>query len=140
MTIETLLASLRAGELSAEARQWLITGLEAWQRGAGLETALGLHSSVLDRRDESLRLVIRLTPGSSSTAKCAFLIECLAGDRIHPSSVAAQLLDKLQSSGAQLPKSVRHLRRILRGSRQDSGTEDRVLCPSWPRPDTSENH
>lgn len=139
MNVEALLAALRAGELPAEARQWLVDGLEGWQQGQDLESALGLHSAPLDRRDEVLRLVLQLTPGDSDTARCAFLIECLDG-REHPSPMAAQLLRKLQTSGVQLPRSVKHLRRILLGSRQDAGTKNAVLCPSWPVPQTASNN
>ena len=139
MNVEAVLFALRAGDLSPEARRWLIEGLEAWQQGQDLESALGLHSQPLDRRDELLRVVLRLSPGGSDTARCAFLVECLDG-RQHPSTMATHLLDKLQSSGVQLPCSVRHLARILNGSRRDSETENRVLCPDWPLPQTAENH
>ena len=138
MDVETLIASLRAGELSAEARHWLVDGLEAWQHGQPLEDALGLHSPPLDRRDDLLRLVLQLTPGGSDTARCAFLLDCLSGVE-HPSPMAARMLEKLRASGVQVPRSIKHLRRILAGSRRDVGTEKSVLCPSWSRPQTEGN-
>ena len=140
MDVETLLASLRAGQLPARARRWLIIGFERWQQGAVLEAALGLDTTApLDRRDELIRAVIELSPGASATAKCAYVAECLAGDRDHASAMAAELVRKLLESGVQLPQSVRHLARILNGSRAASETESGWLCPAWPLPENTGN-
>jgi len=128
MNVETLLASLRGGDVPPEAVQWLIVGLEGWQQGADLEAALGLCSSPLDRRDEQLRLVIQLTPGASDTAQCAFLIDCLAGDREHGSPMAAELLKKLQISALPIPRSVKHLRPFLMPIER----LDRDICIQYP--------
>jgi hypothetical protein len=136
--VEYVIATLRAGQLPAAMRRWLAAGLERFQLGAELEAALGLASEPLDRRDESLRLVLQLTPGGSDTARCAFVIECLAC-RKHPSDTARQLLKKLQASGMQMPRSIRHLSRILNGSRAASETENGVLCPDWPVPENVGN-
>jgi hypothetical protein len=102
--------------------------------GAELEQALGLASEPMDRRDDVLRVVLRLTPGASNTAKSAYVAECLAGDRDHVSPLAADLLNKLLESGVLIPRSIKHLRRILLGSRQDTGTGSGGLCPCWPLP------
>ena len=140
MDVEALLTALRAGELPAEARQWLVEGLEAWQQGHDLESALGLHGEPLDRRDELLRAVIKLSPGDSTMAKCAYVAECLAGDREHNSPLAAELVRKLQASVIGIPQSIRQLARILNGNRQGSSTKPACLCPDWPVPQTAENH
>ena len=140
MDVETLLASLRAGELPARARRWLIIGFERWQQGAVLEAALGLDTTApLDRRDESLRMALQLAPGGSDTAKCAYIVECLNGDREHASTMAAEVLHKLRASGGQVPRSIRHLTRILNGSRAASETESGWLCPAWPLPENAGN-
>ena len=138
MSVEELLASLRAGDLPPQARRWLIEGLEAWQQGQDLESALGLHSEPLDRRDELLRAVIEVSPGDSTTAKCAYAAECLAADRDHVSPLAADLVRKLQASAIAIPQSIRQLARILNGTRQDSETENACLCPDWPLPENSD--
>jgi len=107
--------------------------------GAELEQALGLTSEPLDRRDDLLRAIIELAPGGSGASKAAYAVECLAGDRDHVSPLAAELLNKLQASGAQMPRSIRHLSRILNGSRAASETENGVLCPDWPTPENTGN-
>lgn len=139
MNVEDLLSALRAGMLSQEARRWLIGGFEGWLCGQSLEEALGLQSEPLDRRDEVLRLLIQLSPGSSETARCCFLVDCLNGDQEHPAQVAASMINKLQASGVPLPKSIRHLTRIAAGGRSDRKTEGPVLCPDWPVPQTAGN-
>ena len=139
MDVAAVVADLRAGKLPERARQWLADGLEAWQAGVPLEAAMGLDTEPLDRRDSVLRLVLELAPGESDTARCAFVADCVAGIREHPSPMAARLLDKLLVAGVQIPKSVRHLSRILNCDRQVSWTRKRYLCPSWPVPENREN-
>lgn len=139
MDVELLIADLKAGQLPAAARRWLIAGFERWQQGAELAAALGLDSAPLDRRDDLLRVVLRLSPGDSIAAKCAYASECLNGGRDHASTMAAELVCKLLANGEPVPRSIKHLRRILLGSRQEAETENSVLCPSWPAPDNAEN-
>lgn len=131
MDVETLLVHLKAGDLPVEGRCWLIDGFEAWQQGANLEDALHLRRLPLDARDEQLRVILRLTPGASSTAKCALLLECLDG-REHPAQMADGMLRNLLRTGVLIPRSIKQLRRILNGRRQDGWRQGLTLCPPWP--------
>jgi hypothetical protein len=127
LDIEALIADLRVCNLPSEARAYLI---------ASLETA-GTEQPDLDTRDEWIKTAIQLCPGETLTAKCAYFLECLDGEQRHPSPIAARLLNKLASANLQIPHSIRQLKRVFRGSRQDVEAENVRLCPLWPRPDTA---
>ena len=73
----------------------------------------------LDERDELLRVIVGLAPGESDRACCLFVLDCFAGETIHPHPVARRCLRDLRAAGVYLPGTIRHLRRILEGRRSD---------------------
>ena len=139
MDVAAVVVALRAGKLPDDARDWLVAGFEQWQAGVPLEAAMGLDTEPLDRRDDLLRVVLKMAPGESDAARCAFVVDCMDGILEHPSPMAQRLMDKLLVAGVQIPRSVRHLGRILNGGRAPGWTKNAVLCPSWPRPQNPEN-
>ncbi len=120
--------------LPADLGRWLAAGLQAWQQGADLETALQLDVPALDldQRDQLLRGVAALYPGESDDDKAAFLAGLLSdGYRKHPDPSGERLLRILRASRCRLPGSIKQLRRIVRGYRSEGwrqGTE-LPLCP-----------
>lgn len=119
-----------ADRLPADLAAWLVCGLEAWQRGEDLAGALGLVADLdeyndgtewvsLDTRDEWLQIIIPLCPGASTAAQCSFFLSCLAGDVDPRNEVASGLIGRLRRSNVKVPHSIKHLRRILDGRRQD---------------------
>jgi hypothetical protein len=113
---DALLTALHGCDLPGDLVAWLTHGLEVQRAGGDLLEALGLEGPDLNRRDDLLRTVIDLAPGESITARCFFVIECLDGARF-PRNDMQHLIDRLQR--LSVPRSVRQLRRILDGRRQD---------------------
>jgi hypothetical protein len=97
---------------------WLRDGFAAWQAGADLHEALDLPGPDTGRRDDLLRTIIALSPGESSTARCAFVVGCLGGSERHPRPDMQHLIESLRLVGC--PRSIRQLKRIVQGRRQDS--------------------
>ena len=100
-------------------------GLEGWQRGQSLEDALGLHDDDSDycsmdlyERDDLIRAAIRLCPGDSESAQASFFLGVMHGHARHPDETGARFVDMLSCARVYIPKTVRHLRRIMAGRRQ----------------------
>lgn len=116
--LQQLLTQLPDSGLDPELVGWVAGGLEAWREGADLETALELYRPALDQRDEWIKLAISLCPGESTTAKCSYFLDCLDGKQ-HPESTGQRLIEKLTVEPVNAHLSIKHLRRILAGRRQD---------------------
>ena len=116
--LHRLLTALPDSGLDPELAAWVACGFEAWQSGGNLIEALGLASDLLDRRDELIRMVIPMCPGESGAARFSYFRSCVTGDIQHESQTARQLIRKIQALPVVVP-TVRHLRRIMRGRRQD---------------------
>ena len=114
---DQLLSHLADCNLPGELVAWLRHGFEVHAAGGCLLTALGLAGPDLNRRDSLLREVLALSPGESVTARCAFVIGCLADEEQHPRPDMQRTIEALQRLGGAL--SVRQLRRIIAGRRQD---------------------
>jgi hypothetical protein len=129
-----------ADALPAHLRDWLVDGLQAWQQGRDLEAALGLHdddsdycSMALYERDDLIRVAIRLCPGDSESAQASFFLEVMQGHLQHPDETGRRFVYLLRGARVYVPKTLRHLRRILAGRRCDGWRyqEDTGrLCPS----------
>jgi len=138
--ISQLLVLLPDSELPDDVVWWLVAGLEGWQRGQSLEDALGLHdddsghcSMDLYERDDLIRAAIRLCPGDSESAQASYFLEVMHGHARHPDETGARFVDMLRGARVYVPKTLRHLRRILAGRRCDGWRhqEDiKRLCPS----------
>ena len=111
-----------ANQLPDSLRAWLTTGLQGWQQGQDLERALGLCSHPAidhDERDGYIRASIRLCPGESDSAQMYFFIGVINGEAAHPDPTGRQFIELLARSRVYIPRTTRHLRRILQGRRQD---------------------
>ena len=112
-----------ANQLPSHLRDWLTQGLQDWQQGRDLETALQLlddtPSIYLDDRDDMLRAAIRLCPGESESAQCSYFIGLINGESKHPDPAGRQFVELLARSRVYIPRTGRHLRRILAGRRAD---------------------
>ena len=113
----SLLTALPGCNLPGELVTWLAHGLEVQRAGGDLVEALGLDGPDLNRRDDLLRTVIDLSPGESMTARCLFVVGCLDGQEQHPRGDMQVVIDRLQR--LPVPRSIKQLRRILNGRRQD---------------------
>ena len=128
-----------ADALPAHLRDWLVDGLQAWQDGTDLEAALHLVDSGasymgLDERDQMLVFCINSAPGESDAAKMTFFIEAIQDKATHPDETAQRFIAVMKSAQVYIPGTVRHLRRIMQGRRQDGWREreadiTRDLCP-----------
>ena len=137
--INQLLVLLPDSELPDDVVWWLVAGLEGWQRGQSLEDALGLHDDDSDyctmdlyERDDLIRAAIRLCPGDSESAQALFFLEVMHGQARHPDETGARFVDMLRGARVYVPKTRRHLSRILAGRRCDGWRyqEDTGrLCP-----------
>lgn len=116
--LQQLLDELPDSGLSPNLAAWL-AGLEAWREGVDLDKALELYRPSLDERDEWIQIAIGLCPGENSTAKCAFFLDCVSGDREHPDPAGRKLIEKLLYEPVNVRLSVKQLMRILDGRRQD---------------------
>ena len=118
MSAERVSELLRVADaLPEHLRAWLIEGLEAWQCGADLEHALGLDPIDLNQRDSMIRTVISLSPGDSVSARCSYFLSCLDGCETHQRHDMQHQVERLR--GLDVPRSLKQLRRILGGRRQD---------------------
>ena len=124
--INQLLVLLPDSELPDDVVWWLVAGLEGWQRGQSLEDALGLHDDDSDycsmdlyERDDLIRAAIRLCPGDSESAQASFFLEVMHGQARHPDETGARFVDMLRGARVYVPKTRRHLSRILAGRRCD---------------------
>jgi len=133
MTASLVTELLQAADaLPDNLRDWLRDGFTAWQAGADLHTALCLDGPDPDRRDDLLRTVIALSPGESLTARCAFTVACLIGHEQHPRADMQSIIRSLRLINC--PLSIRHMRRIMEGRRQDGwriqeADTEASLCP-----------
>jgi hypothetical protein len=114
---DALLSALPACNLPSELVAWLTQGFAAWQQGQSLEQALELEAPDLDERDDMIRTVIELSPGESVAARCSYFIGCLDGCELHHRHDMQQQVERLR--GLSVPRSLKQLRRILDGRRQD---------------------
>jgi hypothetical protein len=138
--VNQLLVLLPDSGLPDDLLWWLVAGLEGWQRGQSLEDALGLHDDDSDyccmdlyERDDLIRVAIRLCPGDSESAQASFFLEVMQGHIQHPDETGRRFVDLLRGARVYVPKTLRHLRRILAGRRQDGWRHERdieKLCPS----------
>jgi hypothetical protein len=119
---DALLSVLPASNLPRELVAWLVRGLEVHQAGGDLLSALDLPGADMDRRDSLVRVVLKLTPGESFSARAAFFLDALAGNEEHPRQDMQQIIRKLRL--LPWPGSVRQLRRIVAGHRQDGWREN----------------
>ena len=122
-----------ADALPAHLRDWLRDGFTAWQAGADLHTALCLDGPAPDRRDDLIKTAVLLSPGESITAKAAYFISCLDGYQHHHRDDMQAIIRSLRLVGC--PRSIKQLKRITEGRRQDGWREretdiKRDLCPS----------
>ena len=111
-----------ADRLPDHLRAWLVQGLQDWQQGQNLEHALKLGAAPdIDyfERDEYIRASIRLCPGESEGAQCSYFIDVITGASKHPDPTGRQFVELLARSRVYIPRTTRHLRRILNGRRQD---------------------
>jgi hypothetical protein len=140
--VNQLLVLLPDSALPDDLTAWLAVGLAGWQRGQCLEDALRLTDDDSDdsgmdlyERDDLLRAAIRLCPGDSETAQASYFLEVIEGHLLHPDPTGARFVDMLHSARVYIPKTLRHLRRILAGRRQDGWRERDTgkLCPSVSR-------
>ena len=140
--VNQLLVLLPDSNLPDELAAWLAVGLAGWQRGQCLEDALHLAgddpedsdycSMDLYERDDLIRVAIRLCPGDSESAQASFFLEVMQGHIQHPDETGGRFVDMLRVSRVYVPRTLRHLRRILAGRRQDGWRyqEDTGrLCP-----------
>ena len=114
---DALLNALPACNLPGELVAWLVYGFEVQRAGGDLLEALGLIGLDLDERDDMTRTVINLSPGDSVAGLCSYFIDCLDGQKTHTRPDMQRHIERLQYMG--VPRSVRHLRRIVNGRRQD---------------------
>ena len=137
--VNQLLVLLPDSELPDDVVWWLVAGLEGWQRGQSLEDALGLHDDDSDycsmdlyERDDLLRAAIRLCPGDTESAQASYFLEVMHGHAQHPDETGRRFVDLLRGARVYVPRTLRHLRRILAGRRQDGWRYQRDtgrLCP-----------
>ena len=128
-----------ADALPAHLRDWLVDGLQAWQQGRDLEAALGLHDDDSDycsmdlyERDDLIRVAVRLCPGGSESAQACYFLEVMQGHIQHPDETGARFVELLRGARVYVPKTLRHLRRILAGRRCDGWRyreDTERLCP-----------
>jgi hypothetical protein len=133
--VRELLQALPDSRLPASLRAWLQTGFKEWERGADLAEALDLNQPLIDRRDEMLRIVVALAPGEHRSTQAAFTLSCLHQGQRHPDPVAARFIGRIKEMPVRLPKSVRHMVRIVDADRNGQRTKISVLCPDWAVPD-----
>ena len=129
---DRLLSCLRDSCLPVDLVEWLACGLEVQAAGGDLLEALELDGPDYDRRDDLLRTVIALSPGESLPARCAFVVACLGGHEQHPRADMRSIVRSLSLIGC--PRSIRQLRRIVEGRRQDGWRikemdTEASLCP-----------
>ena len=132
-----------ADALPAHLRDWLVDGLQAWQDGTDLEAALHLSESgascmSLDERDSMLVACINSAPGESDAAKMTFFIGVIHDRATHPDETAQRFIAVMKSAQVYIPGTVRHLRRIMQGRRQDGWRIQETdikasLCPTVSR-------
>ena len=137
--INQLLVLLPDSELPDDVVWWLVAGLEGWQRGQSLEDALGLHdddsghcSMDLYERDDLIRAAIRLCPGDSESAQASYFLEVMHGQPGTLMRLVRASWTCCACARVYVPKTLRHLRRILAGRRCDGWRyqEDTGrLCP-----------
>lgn len=124
-----------ADALPQELREWLVAGLRAWQQGQDLEAALQLHevASTMSyaERDDLIRVAVRTAPGASETAQMFYFLDVLTGTCEHPDPTGKQFLDILRRSRVRIPRTIRHLRRILQGRRSDSWRQRESIFDTW---------
>ena len=108
-----------ADRLPSHLRDWLVVGFESWREGEDLAESLGLFRPTLDERDQWIKLCVSLCPGETDTAKCSFFLDCIAGSRQHPEAAGQRLIEKLISQPVNVELSIKQLRRIINGRRQD---------------------
>ena len=127
--VDRLLANL--DRLPADLRTWLRDGLRQWQQGSNLEIALQIDAPALslDARDDMLRAIIKLLP-CDPDVQISFFLGLIGDGRRHPDATGQRLLEILIASRCYVPRTARHLRRILQHRRSDGwrGTFS-GLCP-----------
>jgi hypothetical protein len=134
MTAERVNELIEAADaLQEHLRDWLRDGFTAWQAGADLHTALCLAGPDPDRRGDLIKTAVLLSPGESITAKAAYFISCLDGYQHHHRDDMQAIIRSLRLISC--PRSIKQLRRIVEGRRQDGWREreadiTRDLCPS----------
>ena len=125
---DLLLQLLPGCDLPGELVTWLRCGLEVQQAGGDLLAALDLEGADMDRRDDLLRDIIRLTPAGSRTARCELVSDCLYGLRQHPRKDLQRLIQRLQAMGA--PRSAKQLMRIANRRRQRGSVSSMGSAPT----------
>ena len=120
--VDELLAALPAG-LPRKLARWLRDGFEAQQRGDDLAEALGLDQSLLDRRDEMLKVCMRLAPADSDRGKALYVMDCLHGALMHLDELGKKYIDQVRALPCRLPRNSRHMVRILHDDRAGRGCD-----------------
>lgn len=115
--LNALLGHLPDSQLPADLVQWLQQGFTSWQAGHDLGQALELEPVDLNQRDSMICVVISLSPGNSVAARCSYFLSCLDGCETHRRHDMQRRVERLREM--DVPRSLKQLRRILNGRRQD---------------------